>query len=85
MSQDKEMQFFKMTKVGDWYYLEVIESGGTLPDYTGYSVPSFPGDKNATLTRFSFSTIPSSNINTNCVFFGPNVDGGAQFEFFTPP
>ena len=22
---DKEMQFFKMSKVGDWYYLEVIE------------------------------------------------------------
>lgn len=78
---DLEMQFFKMSKVGDWYYLELVQSGGTLPDYTGYSPPGTDGDVNTETRRISFS--PGNN-SLNAVFFGPNVTDGTGFEFYTP-
>lgn len=81
---DLEMQFFELSKIGDFFFLEIIQISGTLPDYTGYAVPGVDGTVSAVLDRTSFSSAGGGNANTNCVFFGPNVDDGTSFLWYKP-
>jgi len=81
---DQEMQFITLSTIADFYYLQLIDVGGTLPDYKSFAPPVGPGITTAETIRQTLSSVPASGIGDNFVMFNPNRTDGTGFEFYKP-
>ena len=81
---DQEMQFITLSTIASFYYLQLIDVGGTLPDYKSYAVPVSPVKTLTSETiRQTMSSIPAG-IGANFVMFNPNRTDGTGFLSYTP-